>query len=435
MNIANNDKEEPSQSLTQENRIETSPKSKPSLGQENLAHTAALDHDHQATKETSPPVKWKKHNHTILWITLIILTVGIICALLWFLYFQFHESTDDAYVNGNMVNVTTVISGTPIAFFADDTDLVMEGQLLVQLDPTPFRITYDKEISQLAATVLYVKQLYDKVKESRIQVANKLILAKRALYDYKNRHALVDSKAVSDEEFIHAKEIFISAKLSWQQAKTQLQIALDAAGNTALDKHPQIEAQKAVVRQAYYNLQHCAIYAPTTGYVAQRSVEVGQWVTATTFMMAIIPTDYIWIDANFKETQLTYMRIGQPAELSIDLYGSSLKFQGKVLGIALGTGSVFSIIPPQNATGNWIKIVQRLPVRIAIDPQQLKRHPLRLGLSAYVNVDISDTTGPMLAQMPAHKAVATTKVFDLDLGPIEEVMQKKIEETLGGSVL
>jgi membrane fusion protein (multidrug efflux system) len=372
--------------------------------------------------EAPPPAPHNHHNRAILWLTAAILFIALICLLLWLLYFRFHESTDDAYVNGNMINVTTVIAGTPIAFYADDTDLVKEGQLLVRLDPTAYQIAFDKEVSILASTVLQVRQLYNRVDEYKANVGNRLTIARKALYDYRNRKELVGSKAVSDEEFIHARDDLMSAKLALKEAKAQLQVAIDAAGPTPLEKHPQIEAQKSAVRQAFYNLKHCDILAPTTGYVAQRSVEVGQWVTASTFLMAIIPTDYIWIDANFKETQLADMRIGQPASITIDLYGSRVKFHGKVLGIASGTGSVFSIIPPQNATGNWIKIVQRLPVRISVDKEQLEKYPLRLGLSADVNVDISDTSGPMLAQITSKKPIATTEVFDLDLATIDAEM-------------
>lgn len=362
--------------------------------------------------------------------TLIIVVIGIAWALIWFLYWQYYESTDDSYVKGNLVNVTSVIEGAPIAFYADDTDLVEEGQVLVVLDSTDHQINYEKQKADLASTVLQVRQLYHTVKENQVNLENKRTLLSRALYDYENRQKLISSKAITNEDFTHSRDDLTLAELNLKIAEYQLQIALDAAGNTSIENHPLIEVQKANVRNAFYNLKHCTIYAPTTGYVAQRNVEVGQWVKQTTPMMAIIPINYMWVDANFKETQLTYMRIGQRAWVTFDIYGGSEVFDGVVLGIASGTGSVFSLIPPQNATGNWIKIVQRLPVRISIDPEKMKKFPLRLGLSTNVSVDISNTDLPMLAQVNTQNPIAKTRVFDLDFREVEEVIDRIIKDNL-----
>jgi membrane fusion protein (multidrug efflux system) len=377
------------------------------------------------------PVKPVKKNHRALWaLTAFFILAGLIWFLLWFFHFRFYQSTDDSYVNGNMVGVTSVISGSPIAFYADDTDLVKEGQLLVALDRTSYQVEYDRQLAALGATVLDVRQLFDSVKVNEANVKNKLTIFNKAKYDFDNRSQLVQSKAVSQEDFTHSKDTMDSAELDLKQAQYQYQVALDAAGNTTIEKHPLIEKQKASVVLAFYNLLHCNIYAPTTGYVAQRSVEVGQWVSPNTSTMSIIPIDYMWVDANFKETQLTDMRIGQPATVTIDMYGSGVVFKGKVLGIASGSGSVFSIIPPQNATGNWIKIVQRLAVRISMDPETMKKYPLRLGISADVQVDITNTDLPKLAQVPPTKPVATTSVFYLDMQEVEKRMEEIIQKNL-----
>lgn len=366
-----------------------------------------------------------------MWIlSAVVFLLGLGWFLLWLFYLQFHEWTDDAYVNGNMINVTSVISGAPIAFYADDTDLVKEGQLLVVLDSTDYRIAYERQQASLAATVLQVRQLYDTVSTNISNVKNKQVQRDKARYDYDNRSKLVDSKAVSNEDYVHAHDALSTAELDLKMAEEQLQVAKDAAGNTPVEQHPLIEQHKAAVRNAFYNLKHCSVYAPATGYVAQRAVEVGQWVKPETAMMAIIPIDYMWVDANFKETQLTYMRIGQPATVTFDIYGSSVEFTGKVLGIASGTGSVFSLIPPQNATGNWIKIVQRLPVRIQVDPEKMKKYPLRLGISAEVNVNITHTDLPMLAQQPPQKPVSTTTVFNLDMSEVDSVIDGIIKANL-----
>lgn len=390
-------------------------------------------------KDTSPePVK--NGYRSIIWLTVIILLVGLTWFLLWFYDFRWREYTDDAYVNGNMVNVTPVVSGTPIAFFADDTDLVEEGQLLVQLDETPFRLALEKELATLASTALQVAQYYNSVKASIASLQSKQITYERFRYDFENRLNLIDAKAVSGEDYVHAKDMMDTALEDLKLAEAQLNVSIDAAGHvinqsgeiiTPPEQHPLILAQKAVIREAYYNLQHCNVYAPCTGYIAQRTVEVGQAVSPTSYMMAIIPINYMWVDANYKETQLTDVRVGQPVKVYIDLYGSGVEYKGKVLGIASGTGSVFSLIPPQNATGNWIKIVQRLPVRVSLDPETMKKYPLRLGLSAEVYIDIADTDLPYLAQIPSTKSISTTHVFKIDFSDIDKKMDEIIKKNLG----
>lgn len=390
-------------------------------------HTA----DNRSKNEEIIEAPPNSRSHKIFWLTAGLLVVAIVWLLLYIFYFQYHEYTDDAYSNGNMVNINSAVSSSAIAFYADDTNLVTEGMLLVQLDPTQYQVNYDKELAALAAETLEVSQLYDKVKANQANVQSKQIAYDKAKYDYDNRLPLVDSKAISNEDFIHSRDDLKTSEANLNQAKHDLQVSLDAAGNTLPQMHPRIEEQKNRVRIAYYQLKHTSIYAPATGYIAQRNVEVGQWVTPGTNLMAIIPTDYVWVDANFKETQLKYMRVGQPATVSLDIYGSSAPYTGKVLGIASGTGSVFSIIPPQNATGNWIKIVQRLPVRISLDAETVKKYPTRLGLSAEVNVDITDQNLPMLANSPpAAKPISKTQVFDIDFNELNQLLDAVINENL-----
>jgi membrane fusion protein, multidrug efflux system len=266
------------------------------------------------------------------------------------------------------------------------------------------------------------------VNEANVQIRKTEF--EKAHYDFQNRSNLVDTRAVSNEDFIHAKDDLETAEHTLKQAEFQLAVARDAAGNTPIEQHPLIEEQKTEIRSAYYNLQHCKIYAPYTGYVAQRMVDVGEWVTPQRNMMAVIPIDYMWVDANYKETELTYMRIGQPADVWFDIYGSSVRYPGKVLGIASGSGSVFSLIPPQNATGNWIKIVQRLPVRISIDPEQMKKYPIRLGISAEVDVNITKQDLPFLAQTPPTKPVSETKVFNLSFEEVNRLIDQIVTDNL-----
>ncbi|WP_059359706.1 HlyD family secretion protein [Parachlamydia acanthamoebae] len=383
---------------------------------------AAQDEKQKQFKESA-----KNRKKPLIILTVVILLIALVWLVLWLAYFRFHQSTDDAYVNGNLVNVTSVIAGTPIAFFADDTDLVETGQLLVLLDPTLYQVQYEQELTRLSSTVLQVMQIYDTVKVNQSTVENRKVQLKRAQYDFLNRKNLVDIKAVTNEDYTHSRDAFLTAKLDYQQALNQLQVAVDAAGNTAMEEHPILLTQRKAVRQAYYNLKHCSIYAPCRGHIAKRTVEVGQAVTPQSYLMAIIPQDYMWVDANFKETELTHMRVGQPATVTFDIYGRCAKFDGVVLGIASGTGSVFSLIPPQNATGNWIKIVQRLPVRIGLDPKKMKEFPLRLGLSAYVTVDVTDTSLPMLVEEIKTHPVAATGVFELDFTELDTRMDEIVK--------
>lgn len=365
---------------------------------------------------------------TLLWVfTIILLIIGGVLLFIWFTYWRYHQTTDDAYANGRLVHVNSVINGSVVAFYADDTDLVKEGQLLVELDSTYQKIAYEKALAALTLEVMRVNQLYDAMLVSQAAVEVKRIAASKARYDYQNRSQLVNTKAISEEEYTHSQDDLKVAETDLEKAELELRQAMDAVGITPVDEHPEIEMRKAAIREAYYELKHTRIFAPATGYVAQRSVNVGQAVTPTKNLMSIVPKDYFWVDANFKETQLTDMRIGQPATVWFDIYGSSITYEGKVLGIASGSGSVFSLIPPQNATGNWIKIVQRLPVRISLDPETMKAYPLRLGLSAEVDVDISNQDLPRLADVTHKFPVGKTSVYDIDMTEVNRLIDEIIK--------
>lgn len=391
---------------------------------------AEAQHKPQNDAEPSLPKKGahSRRSRILEWFTIGLLLVGLAFLLLWFFYFRLHKWTDNAYANGNMVNINVAVPGSVVAFFADDTDLVEEGQLLVLLDDTDYKVAYERELATLASVVLQVRQLYSTERANLAHTESLRVAVERARFDYENRSHLVNSRAVSNEEFVHSQEALLTSEKDLSQAEYQWNTSKDATGNTVPQQHPLIEQQKGRVRSAYYNLRHCAVYAPSTGYIAQRTVEVGQWATPTANLMAVIPKDYVWVDANYKETQLNRMRVGQPATVTFDIYGSGVKYEGKVLGIASGSGSVFSIIPPQNATGNWIKIVQRLPVRISLDPETVKQYPIRLGLSAEVTVNVTNQDLPMLVQTLSESSVASTWVFDIHLDQVEKTMDEIIRE-------
>lgn len=383
-----------------------------------------------ATEVQEKPLSNRKRSQYLILFTLILGVIGIIWFLLWFFIFQFHVSTDDAYANGNMININPAIPGSVIAFYADDTDFVEEGQLLVQLDRTYYEVAYQKALAELAAQTLQIQQLSDQVQANLAQVKINQIAYAKARYDTDNRAQLVGSLAISNEEFTHSKDDLSTAENLLKQAQYNLAASQALLGNSPIDQHPLILEKKDAVLQAYVDLKHCDIYAPSTGYVALRAVNVGESVSRNSNLMAIIPKDHVWVDANFKETELTSMRVGQPATVWFDLYGSDIKFEGKVLGIASGTGSIFSLIPPQNATGNWIKIVQRLPVRISLDPELTKKYPIRLGISAEVNVNIADQDLPRMTQPMQPRAVSKTPVFDINMEEINAFVKKIINSNL-----
>ncbi|WP_186114048.1 EmrA/EmrK family multidrug efflux transporter periplasmic adaptor subunit [Burkholderia gladioli] len=344
--------------------------------------------------------------------TLLILAIVIAAIAYGFYYFlvaRFHEETDDAYVNGNVVQITPQVTGTVIAVNADDTQSIRIGQPLVKLDPADAAIALQSAEANLAQTVRRVRGLYADDDQYRAQVAQRESDLSKAQDDLRRRLAVAQTGAVSQEEISHARDAVKAAQASLDAAKQQLAANVALTANTTVANHPDVLAAAATVRNAYLNNARNTLPAPVTGYVAKRSVQVGQRVSPGTPLMSVVPLGQIWVDANFKEVQLDHMRIGQPVSVTADIYGSSVKYHGKVIGFSAGTGSAFSLLPAQNATGNWIKVVQRLPVRIALDPQELERHPLRIGLSMQVDVDIKDESGSQLGSV--QNSVYQTDVF------------------------
>jgi membrane fusion protein (multidrug efflux system) len=337
-----------------------------------------------------------------------------------------YESTDNAYVQGNIVQITPQVSGTVIAIGADDTDFVKAGQDLVLLDAVDAQVALEQAEAQLAQTVREVRTLYAnngtlaaqvKLREADVDKARSDVA--KAEDDAQRRTALLRDGAVSKEEFNHTNAQLASVRSGLAAAQAALvaarqQLASNQAltDGTTAETHPSVLRAAARVREAFIALHRTALPAPVDGYVAKRGVQVGQRVSAGTPLMAVVPLRSVWVDANFKEGQLQKLRIGQAANLQADFYGKKVEYHGKVAGLGAGTGSAFSLLPAQNATGNWIKIVQRVPVRIELRPDELAAHPLRVGLSMDVTVDVRDATGKALADAPRAQAVASTAVFD-----------------------
>lgn len=340
----------------------------------------------------------------------VILIAAVAYGFYYFLVARFHEDTDDAYVNGNVVQITPQVTGTVIAVNADDTQTVKAGDPLVVLDGADARVSLQQAEANLAQTVRQVRGLFVNNDQYQAQIAQRQADLSRAQDDLRRRLAVAQTGAVSQEEISHARDTVKAAQAALDAAQQQLASNRALTSNTTIATHPNVLAAAAKVRDAYLNNARNTLPAPVTGYVAKRAVQVGQRVSPGTPLMAIVPLESVWVDANFKEVQLKHMRIGQPVELTADVYGSSVVYHGKVVGFSAGTGSAFSLLPAQNATGNWIKVVQRLPVRIALDPQELRAHPLRIGLSMQADVDIKNDTGNQLGN--AQNTVYQTNVFD-----------------------
>ena len=341
---------------------------------------------------------------------LVFVLVGVAYAIYWFDYAQFEQSTDDAYVAGNMVEMMPQMGSNVVAVYADDTQWVQMGQPLVLLDGAQAKIALAKAEAQLGQTVRHVKQLYD-VKELRSTIVQRQADLDNARSDLARRKSLIDEHAVSAEEVQHAQTALAQAKSALDTAQYQLHGAQRMVAHTTLTTHPSVLVAEAELKEAYLAVQRLTIKAPVSGFIAKRSVQIGQRVDSTTPLMVIVPLNQIWVSANFKENQLGSIRVGQPVTVISDMYGSDVTFHGKVAGLGAGTGSVFSLLPAQNATGNWIKIVQRLPVRIVLDPREVAKYPLRLGLSLTATVDTHEQSGMAVSTSQPVSPIYTTAIF------------------------
>jgi membrane fusion protein (multidrug efflux system) len=367
----------------------------------------------------------------------------------WWMYQRHYESTDNAYVQAPVVQITPQVTGTVLAVLADDTDIVKAGQALVRLDPTDARLALERAESQLAQTVREVRTLYANndalaanIRMREAEVARVQADVARATDDVNRRKPLLATGAVGGEEMKHAETTLASLQSALAGARSALAAAQEQAASnraltegTSVDKHPNVERAGAAVREAYLPLQRVELPAPVTGQVAKRTVQVGQRVAPGTPLMSVIPLEQVWVEANFKEVQLRQMRIGQPVKLTADLYGNKIEYSGHGAGVGAGTGAAFALLPAQNATGNWIKIVQRVPVRIALDPRELATHPLQIGLSMQVAVDTHQRNGERLPQVAQIAPPHATDVFDAIDGAADSRVKSIIAANESGAVM
>ena len=387
--------------------------------------------------QTAPtPLARVLQNRRRRWIALVALAASVIAALWlawWLGYARFYESTDDAYVAGDLVNVMSQVSGTVVSIGADENDLIEAGQELVRLDATDARIALQDAEEQLARTVRQTRTVFANRDQLRAIVDQRLADLARAQADYGRRRNLAASGAVSGEELGHAADAVKAARDALVAAEKNLAASSALVGRTGVADNPDVRAAATQVERAWLALVRTSVRAPVRGYVARRAVQLGERIAPGAPLMSIVPLGRLWIEANFREVQLRRMRIGQHARVVADLYGGHVTFEGRVQGLGMGTGSAFALLPAQNATGNWIKVVQRVPVRISLDPQQLAAHPLRIGLSTVATVDVHDTGGPQLAQRPPQKPVLATQAFDIDRSEIRARIAQIIEQNVAES--
>lgn len=387
----------------------------------------------EETQAVQPPVRNKKRQrrNALMLLTLLFVLLGAAYTVYWFMVLRHHESTDNAYVTGNQVIVMSQVPGSVTTVSVDNTDYVTAGTLLVQLDKRDAGLALEKAQVALANSV---RQTHQQMINSRQLLAGIEVRRSeltRLQNDLRRREVLGAQNVIGKEELQHAREAVVSAKAQLDVATEQFNANKAVILDTPLSEQPAVKQAATEVRNAWLALERTDIRSPVDGYVSRRSVQVGAQITPATPLMAVVPATGMWIDANFKETQLSAMRIGQPAKVITDFYGDNVVFTGTVTGLDMGTGSAFSLLPAQNASGNWIKVVQRLPVRIALDPALLEKYPLRIGLSGDVTVDTQNTDGPVLSKSVRTDPAYHTSALSIDMQPADQMIAEIISRNAG----
>ncbi len=377
----------------------------------------------------SPPLNEKKSKRKLALILAALLFVfaGLGYFAYWLISLRHYQATDDAYVVGNQVQVMAQITGSVTAIYADNTDFVQQGDILLRLDSIDAEHAFERAKNTLANNV---RQTHQTIIDNEKLLANielKQTVLQQAQDDLKRREHLGLTGAIAKENLIHSRNSVQMAKSELNVARQQYYANQALVIDTPLDQQPKIKLAASQLRDAWLTLQRTQIVAPVTGYVSRRNVQVGSQIKSGAPLMVIVPADQLWVEANFKEVQLSNVRIGQPVTLVSDFYGSDVTYQGRIVGLDMGTGSAFSLLPAQNATGNWIKVVQRLPVRVELAAQQLIDHPLRIGLSMHATVDTRNRDGLVLANTPRNSIVYETNVLTYNTGEIDQLINEIIQ--------
>ncbi|WP_039057101.1 multidrug efflux MFS transporter periplasmic adaptor subunit EmrA [Enterobacter sp. Bisph1] len=378
------------------------------------------------------PVKKRgKRKGALLLLTLLFVVIAVAYGIYWFLVVRHFEETDDAYVAGNQVQIMAQVSGSVTKVWADNTDFVKQGDVLVTLDATDAQQAFEKAQTALATSVRQTRQSIINGKQLQASIELKKTALAQAQSDLNRRVPLGSANLIGREELQHARDAVTSAQAALDVAVQQYNANQAMVLDTRLEDQPAIKQAAAEVRNSWLALQRTKIVSPITGYVSRRAVQPGAQITTSTPLMAVVPASGLWVDANFKETQLAHMRIGQSATVISDIYGDEVKYTGKVVGLDMGTGSAFSLLPAQNATGNWIKVVQRLPVRIELDAKQLTENPLRIGLSTLVKVDTENRDGQVLASQARTAPAYESNAREINLEPVNTLIENIVKANAG----
>ncbi|WP_419418931.1 efflux RND transporter periplasmic adaptor subunit [Legionella sp. D16C41] len=358
----------------------------------------------------------------------VFLLIGLLYFIYWVVYARYFQTTDNAYVAGNVIPVSAQITGNVIELNVDDTQLVQAGQSLIKLDPTDSAVALDQAKANLALALRQTQQYFINNRELQAIIQSRQSDLQKAKVDLQRRQTAIKRGAISQEELTHAEDSFNVANAALLQSQAHWEANLALTHRTNSINHPHVRQAMAALRQAYLNYIRSTIRAPLSGYVAKRAVQIGQRIIPGQILLAIIPLNQIWVDANFKEKQLGKIQIGQQVTLTSDLYGAKVKYHGRITGFSAGTGSAFALLPPQNATGNWIKVVQRLPVRISLDEQELNAHPLRIGLSMKVTVDTRNKNDNQVTQL-ANSRYQTT-IFNNLMKQADNIINDIVQENI-----
>ncbi|MGC0892149.1 multidrug efflux MFS transporter periplasmic adaptor subunit EmrA [Pantoea agglomerans] len=388
-----------------------------------------------ATAEAQSPQpsanKKKKRKSVLIVLALIFVLIGIAWGVYWFLVLRHFQETDDAYVAGNQVQVMAQVSGSVNKVWFEDTDFVKKGDVLVSLDKTDAEQAFEKAQTALATSVRQTHQLMINGKQYQASITLQQTALAQAQADLKRREPLGAANLIGREELQHARDAVATAKAQLDVAIQQYNANQAMILNTSLENQPAVQQSAAELRDAWLALQRTEIRSPMDGFVSRRSVQVGSQISTSTPLLAVVPATNLWVDANFKETQLAGVRIGQPVTVVADIYGDEVVYQGKVAGLDMGTGSAFSLLPAQNATGNWIKVVQRLPVRIELNQEDIARHPLRIGLSTLVKIDTTSKEGSALATSARQQAAYSSNALTIDLAPVNQLITDIVRANAG----
>ncbi|MEO7432062.1 MAG: HlyD family efflux transporter periplasmic adaptor subunit [Dokdonella sp.] len=362
-------------------------------------------------------------------LSIAVVAIVLIGAVLWWLLAgQYRETTEDAYVDGNVVAVTAQVGGVVTAIGADNTDYVNAGSNVVTLDDTDARLALARAEAQLARAVRQVRAQYASVGQTRANLQLHEVDLSKAKADLARRRELLASGAISGEEVKHAQDAVRAASAGLDVATQQLAGSRALIGSTTVAANPDVLAASSQVRDAWVAVYRTGVPAPVAGIVTKRNVQLGQRISPGISLMSVVPLDHLWVNANFKESQLRHIRLGQKVDLATDVYGDDIVYHGTVVGQEPGTGSAFSLLPAQNATGNWIKVVQRVPVRVALDPQEVEKHPLQVGLSMKVSVSTRQRDGSRLVVATSHDHGYRTDVFANELVSADAAVAKIVAD-------